>query len=146
MPSVLRLTRAMHTTALWHGELEMPWARWNTLEHNRKRWRPEFWFYYCLVKGWEVYFLVSVLFFLLFVFFFFLLRRPNKCVLESCSDLMLRGFFMTGTVTRDIAKANWLITFCCVSGQKCMDDFFWNLIKSIVIIGLFTSSKISFQG
>lgn len=98
---------------------------------------------FCLVNGWEVYFLV----FLFFLSFF--LWRLNKCILESFSELMLRGFFITGTVTRDIA--NWFfcwgeITFHCVSGQKCPDDFFWNLIKSSVVIGLFTSLKVSFQG
>lgn len=65
----------------------------------------KFWFSYCLGKVWEVYFLS----------FFYLLWWQNKCILESFSELMLRGFFMTSTMTRDKAKGNW-----CFGSRNCI--------------------------
>lgn len=106
------------------------WGVWNALGKLEylKVWSS------CLGKGWEV-------------FLFCLLWWQNKCIQESFSELMLRGFFMTSTMTRHKAKANWggEIAFPGVRGQEGSDDFFCNLIKSVIVMELFRSLKISFQ-
>lgn len=89
---------APHVTALGHGESEMPWANQNTLKGSSSDSVT------AREKGERC-----------FCFLFYLLWWQNKCILECFSELMLQGFFMTSTTTRDQAKANW-----CFRRRNCI--------------------------